>query len=86
MGLTPGQLSAIEITERVCSVLSLLGTCFIITTFLFKPEFRRPINRLVFFAAFGNILANIGTLISLSGIWAGQSSGLCQFQGFLIQM
>ena len=76
---------AVEITERVCSVFSLLGTAFIITTFLSSHSFHKPINRLVFFAAWGNIMSSVATLISTSGIRLGSHSSLCQFQAFLIQ-
>ena len=45
------------------------------------------INRLVFYATWGNILANVATLISTSGIPTdGQAlNALCEFQGVLIQ-
>ncbi|KAI9806239.1 MAG: hypothetical protein M1825_006354 [Sarcosagium campestre] len=84
--LSDGQMHAIQITERITSVLSLLGTFFIIGTFLCSSAFHKPINRLVFYACFGNIAANVGTLMSTSGIEAGVGSPLCQFQAFLIQM
>lgn len=67
------------------SVLSLIGSLFIISTFIAFPFFRKPINRLVFYASIGNILCNTATLISTSGLGAGESSSLCQFQGVLIQ-
>jgi hypothetical protein len=86
MGLSESQLYAIEVTERLGSVLSLVGTAFIIGTFLYDKAFHKPINRLVFYASFGNILANVGTLISRSGIELGVDKPLCQFQGFMIQM
>ena len=86
MSLTDKELYAIEITERLGSVLSLVGTAFIIGTFLYDKSFHRPINRLVFYASWGNIMANVGTLISRSGIDLGLSKPLCQFQAFLIQM
>lgn len=79
------QLAAISITERVCSTVSLVGTFVIVTTFIVSRSFRKPINRLVFYASWGNIMANIATLISQSGIHAGVGSPLCQFQAFLIQ-
>jgi hypothetical protein len=85
MGFSEDQMQAIEITERFCSVLSLLGTTFIITTFLCNKSFHKPINRLVFFAAWGNIMSNVATLISTSGIHLGVNGSLCQFQAFLIQ-
>lgn len=86
MSLSPGQLTAIEITERVSSVLSLLGTTFIIATFLSDNAFHRPINRLVFYAAWGNVVTNVATLIGVSGVHFGGKSPLCQFQAFIIQM
>lgn len=67
------------------SVFSLFGSLFIISTFIAFPFFRKPINRLVFYASIGNILCNTATLISTSGLDAGESSSLCQFQGVLIQ-
>ena len=76
---------AVEVTERVGSVFSLLGTVFIITTFLSNQSFHKPINRLVFFAAWGNIMSSVATLISTSGIHLGSRGPLCQFQAFLIQ-
>jgi hypothetical protein len=79
------QIRAIAITERLCSGFSLLGAAFIIATFLFDKSFHKPINRLVFYAAWGNIMANIATLISVSGINLGVSGPVCQFQAFLIQ-
>lgn len=85
MSLSAGQLFAISATERTCSTISLTATSIIIISFLSSPSFRKPINRLVFYASFGNIMANVATLISQSGIGAGTSSNLCQMQAFLIQ-
>lgn len=67
------------------SVFSLLGSIFIISTFSAFPIFRKPINRLVFFASIGNIACNVATLISTSGLEYGASSHLCTFQGMIIQ-
>ncbi|KAI9683914.1 MAG: hypothetical protein M1829_004249 [Trizodia sp. TS-e1964] len=85
MSFSESQLFALEVTERVTSVFSLLGTSFIITTFLFHHSFSHSINRLVFFAALGNSASNIATLISRSSLAEGETA-LCQFQAFLIQM
>ncbi|KAL8710865.1 MAG: hypothetical protein Q9220_004669 [cf. Caloplaca sp. 1 TL-2023] len=84
--LSSSQLHALETTERVASCFSLIGTIFIILTFTFSSAFRRPVNRLIFYASWGNTLCNVATLMSQSGIRAGENSHLCQFQGFLIQM
>lgn len=83
--MTPEQNHALEVAERVCSVLSLIGTSIIIVTFLGSNLFRKPINRLVFYASWGNIMSNVATLISVAGYVHGSSSALCQFQAFLIQ-
>lgn len=85
MVLTDQQFYAIEVTERLGSALSLVGTAFIIGTFLYDKAFHRPINRLVFYASWGNIMANVGTLISMSAIDLGVNKPLCQFQAFMIQ-
>jgi hypothetical protein len=85
MSFSDTQMQAVEITERVGSVLSLVGATFIITTFLSDKSFHKPINRLVFYAAWGNIMSNVATLISTSGIRLGPNGSLCQFQAFLIQ-
>ncbi|KAI1414284.1 family A G protein-coupled receptor-like protein [Hypoxylon sp. FL1857] len=83
--LTQGVLEAITIIERVGSVFSLLGCLFVILTFTFSKAFHKPINRLVFYASFGNMMTNVGTLMSRSYVTQIDSFG-CQFQGFLIQM
>jgi hypothetical protein len=83
-GLTENQLNEIVNLERVCSVLSLIGCAVIIVTFLTSTAFHKPINRLVFYAAIGNVLTNVGTLIGRSGI-PNPTSVLCQSQAFLIQ-
>lgn len=83
--LSEDQLNAISVIERVCSVPSLLGCVFIIATFCMSSAFHKPINRLVFYASFGNMLANVGTLMSLSYLNNLDSFG-CQFQAFLLQL
>jgi hypothetical protein len=73
-------------TERVFSILSVLGIIFILATYLLSQQFRRPINRLVFFTSFGNLGMNVAALIAEDGPLAGSESPLCQFQGFMVQM
>ena len=84
--ITTGQLRALEITERVNSSVSVVGILFVISTFLLSSSFNKPINRLIFFASFGNLGSNIASLISEAGPIAGNTSSLCQFQAFLVQM
>lgn len=86
LSLTPSQLNAMQITERVSSIFSLLGILFILSTFLLARGFDKPINRLIFFASWSNLGMNIASLIAEDGVVAGQNSSLCQFQAFAIQM
>lgn len=87
MGFNAREMLAIQVSERTMSVLSILGSLFIISTFLKFHYFRKPINRLVFYASFGNMLTNIATLISTSALPAQSAPYyyLCEFQGILIQ-
>ena len=82
---TQSTLIAFSIVERVCSVFSLLGCVFIIGTFCMSKSFHKPINRLVFYASFGNLMTNVATLMARTYVGDTNSAG-CQFQAFLIQM
>ncbi len=85
-GLTPGQLKALSVTERVTSCFSVVGILFIFATFMLSPYFNKSINRQIFFASIANLCVNVASLISEDGPVAGQQSALCQFQAFVIQM
>jgi hypothetical protein len=84
MSLSEGQLFAISVAERV-SAVSLISAGSASLTFLWKKAFRKPINRLIFYALCGNVILNIATLISQSVIQHGGASTLCSFQAFLLQ-
>lgn len=84
-GLQNSQIDVVSILERTCSVFSLLGSVMVITTFSISKAFHKPINRLVFYASFGNLMTNVATLMARSFINNVNSAG-CQFQAFLIQM
>ncbi|KAK0738059.1 hypothetical protein B0T18DRAFT_333868 [Schizothecium vesticola] len=84
--LTQQDLDNVVTIERVGSVFSLLGCLFVLVTFSCSSAFRqRAINRMVFFATFGNMLTNIATLMTRSYTSDVDSFG-CQLQGFLIQV
>lgn len=88
MTWTARELAILQTTARVSSVFSLLGAGFIILTFTLSQAFHKPINRLAFFAAFGNILTNVATLIARDGIdimEQGNGESLCKMQGMFIQ-
>ena len=83
--VSTAQLNAFSTIERVGSVFSLLGCVLIIATFSLSKAFHKPINKLIFYASFGNLMTNIATLMARSYIGDTSSVG-CQLQGFLIQM
>ncbi|EKG10008.1 hypothetical protein MPH_12882 [Macrophomina phaseolina MS6] len=71
---------------RATSILSIACIIFTITTFAAFPYFRKPINRLIIYASFGNMLCNVATIINISAIPGhGGTVGLCRFQGFFMQ-
>ncbi|KAL7933104.1 putative G-protein coupled receptor protein [Trichoderma chlorosporum] len=82
--LTEEQIRALTIIERTCSSVSMVASTFTILTFCCSNYFSKSINRLIFYASFGNILTNIGTMISREYIDKPDSAG-CQTQAFLIQ-
>lgn len=84
--LSAGEISALTITERVAASLSLLGFLLVVYTYLFCAGFKKPVNRLIFYAAWSNLGSTIVGFISRDGISAGQSSALCQVSAFLFQM
>jgi hypothetical protein len=85
-GLSLTQVNALSIVERAMSVVSILGCLFMITTFFKCEEIRRkPFNRLLVYASFGNLMSNAATLISTSGVEAGDHNALCKVQATLIQ-
>ena len=86
MSSSPEELNQIAIAGRVSSVLSILGSFTIIGAFALSRHFRSPIHRIIFFNAFYNLFDSVATMISTSGPAAGDTSSLCQFQGFALQM
>ncbi|QYS97761.1 G_PROTEIN_RECEP_F2_4 domain-containing protein [Trichoderma simmonsii] len=83
-GLTEEQFNALVVIERTCSTISLVACAFTILTFCCSKYFSKSINRLIFYASFGNILTNTGTMMARSFIDEPDSAG-CQAQAFLIQ-
>ncbi|KAL8776317.1 MAG: hypothetical protein Q9213_008318 [Squamulea squamosa] len=84
--LTPEQSRSMALTERITAGISIVGILFIILTYMFSSSFSKPINRLVFYASWGNLGLCIVALISIDGPDAGEDSALCQFQGFMAQL
>ncbi|QSZ32504.1 hypothetical protein DSL72_002082 [Monilinia vaccinii-corymbosi] len=92
MSLTHAQSVAIDATERTAAAISIIGNLFIILTFFYCASFDKPINRLIFFASWGNIGSSISCLVtnlgaaSLEDRHKFDESPICQVQGFLVQM
>lgn len=86
VALTPKQLRDLMIVMRTASTMSTIGVITIIVVFCLSRHFRNPMHRLIFINAFFNAFDVTCTMISTSGYKDGNSSALCQFQGFLNQM
>ncbi|KAL2165035.1 hypothetical protein VTH06DRAFT_331 [Thermothelomyces fergusii] len=84
--LSEDQRLVLTAVTRLASTLSALGVLTIILTFSFSKHFRNPMHRLIVINAFYNALDVTCTMISTSGPGSGDTSALCQFQGFLNQM
>jgi hypothetical protein len=84
--LDSDQLATLTALTRAASALSAVGVLTITTTFCLSKHFRNPMHRLIVINAFYNAFDVTCTMISTSGPKAGNSSALCQFQGFLNQM
>ena len=81
--LTEKQLAIVGIIQQVAAALSIVGCVFIITTFSFCDAFHKPINRLVFYASLGNLMASVGFAMATMYLDKPNSSG-CQMQAFLL--
>ncbi|TVY73299.1 Cyclic AMP receptor, partial [Lachnellula suecica] len=86
VSLSPHQLWVLAAVERTATALSILGIATVFIAFGFSRDFRNPLHRIILMNAFFNVFDVVATMISLSGPEAGNGSGLCQLQGFLIQM
>ncbi|UNI17608.1 hypothetical protein JDV02_003939 [Purpureocillium takamizusanense] len=84
-GLSSRQLAILGILQQVGAAFSIAGCVFIITTFCFCDAFHKPINRLVFFASLGNLMAGVGFAMAVMYLDKPNSGG-CQMQGFLLHL
>lgn len=84
--LTSDQMDMIGFVETFFSIVSFVSLLSIFASFYIFPAFRKPINRLILYAAIGNMGACIASFISTDGLKAGSDSALCQAQGFMIQL
>lgn len=83
--LTPDQINTLIIIERTTGSISVTATILLLATFVYFKAFRTLSNTLIFYASFGNLFANVAALIGDSAL-RDLNGGLCQFQGFLLEM
>ncbi|KAK0620708.1 hypothetical protein B0T14DRAFT_431285 [Immersiella caudata] len=84
--LTEDQVRALVILERVGGSLSLCAVIVVIAFFVLLPRLRTVPNTFVLFAVIANSFSAIASIVAYDGIHQGQTSPLCQLQGFLFQM
>jgi hypothetical protein len=83
--LSPHQIATLITIERCTASISVFSTLLLLGTFVFAKEFRTLSNTLLFYASFANLGANIAALIGGSAL-NDLGGGLCQLQGFLLEM
>ena len=85
MALTTEQVATLIVIERCTASVSVFSTLILLMSFTFIKAFRTLSNTLIFYASFANLFANVAALIGGSAL-GSLSGGLCQFQGFLLEM
>ncbi|EAS35151.3 uncharacterized protein CIMG_00505 [Coccidioides immitis RS] len=83
--LSLSQLLSLQAAVRATASVSLLACLLVIASYAFSTLFHTPLNRLIFYATWGNLLAHVAELIAWSGPRAGITSSLCKFQAFFIE-
>ncbi|KAL2262222.1 hypothetical protein VTK26DRAFT_2103 [Humicola hyalothermophila] len=86
MNLTVAERETIQRIERFGASISLVGVCLIFLAYGLFTRVRTVPNTFILFASIANVGASIACLIGYAGIMAGDSSALCQAQGFLLEM
>ena len=81
--LNSSQVATVVDTERSFAVLSTAASLFVIASFLGSNLFQTPINRLIFYAAWGNILGDVAIMVARTGL-NNENGALCQWQAFMI--
>lgn len=84
-GLTDGQVGVLVTIERVTASISVVATLILIAAYVLIKRLRTMSNTLIFAASFANLFASVAALIGDAAL-SDIGSGLCQFQGFLLEM
>ncbi|KAF2837854.1 hypothetical protein M501DRAFT_1058742 [Patellaria atrata CBS 101060] len=84
--LSDGKVKILETVLSTVSSASLLCTLALLFTFFHAAGYKqKPINRMHMWASWANILANVATVTSVSGIAAGEYSPTRRAQATMIQ-
>jgi hypothetical protein len=83
---TDDQLNTLILLERIGGSISLFAVLPIFITYVCFAKLRTVPNTFIVFASIANIGASIASVIAYNGMWQGESSSLCQAQGFLFEM
>ncbi|KAK3382714.1 hypothetical protein B0T24DRAFT_645338 [Lasiosphaeria ovina] len=86
MNLTTPQRETIQHVERFGASLSLAGVALIFVAYALFKRLRTVPNTFIVFASIANVGATTACLIGYAGIIAGDDSGLCRVQAFLLEM
>ncbi|KAK0715953.1 hypothetical protein B0H67DRAFT_255128 [Lasiosphaeris hirsuta] len=81
-----GQIRTLVILERLGGSLSLFCVLLIFISYFLFPRLRTVPNTFIVFASVANAGAAVACIIAYDGILRGQTSPLCQVQGFLFEM
>jgi hypothetical protein len=85
-GFTDQELNVLILLERIGGSISLFAVLPIFLTYALFAKLRTVPNTFIVFASIANIGASIASVIAYNGMWEGESSALCQAQGFMFEM
>jgi len=83
---THDQIKILVVLERLGGSLSLTGVVLIFIAYGLFSRLRTIPNTFIVFASIANAGASIASVIAYDGVIQGQTTPLCQAQGFLFHM
>ncbi|KAH0430140.1 g-protein coupled receptor [Colletotrichum camelliae] len=84
--LSQQQIDIVIALERVGASLSLVGVTLIFITYYAFKRLRTVPNLFILMASIANVGASVACAMGYDGLRAGETSALCQLQGFLLEM
>lgn len=83
---TQDQIQTLALIQRTGGCLSLISVILIFIAFASLPRLRTVPNTFIAFASVSNAGAAVACIIGSDGFLQGETSPLCQLQGFLLEM